>query len=248
MAEVDAEHAEKARRVRETLNDLVETLQRIPVPGSRPHYTPADKAAGLTLLDLSLRMEHVHRVTEELTLVDSTHMRRSVAVDVDLRRVNSRQRAAVAVRPLGPLVATPDAGPDRDLAQPPAAMIWVPIARQSRSDHAAIDILNDRGEIVPRLTSSAVHRALVAGLNQLIRTEITASSKPSQGGWRRRELQSRWLIERAVAHCIDQVPRSGEVFGGPADADYIRAATERALALDLSDPDPEDTPGADGSL
>lgn len=170
---------------------LCAVVPLVPIPSARPAYERFDEAAGLTLLELSLRMDHVHRVTEELTFVDSTHMRRSVSVDVDLRRLSARQRNALRARPVGPL---PDTGPDGPVK------IWVPIARQSRGDLASVEIKDQTGDLTPRLTSDATRWALVAGLASFVKTQIIASGELRGDQF----LQARWLIEQAVAHYVER--------------------------------------------
>src|SRR3712207_9535084 len=57
-------------------HELLRWMERTAVPASRPDASAADEAAGLVILDLSLRLEHVSRVTDSLRVIDKSHVRR----------------------------------------------------------------------------------------------------------------------------------------------------------------------------
>src|SRR5437867_6028771 len=67
-----------------TLERLRSALWQTPIPTSPPPTDGQLEALGLNLLALALRLEHVDRMSEALTLADSTHMTRSVSIDVNL--------------------------------------------------------------------------------------------------------------------------------------------------------------------
>ena len=60
----------------------------IPLPGAPPLMTDAGAAIGLSFLDSALRLNHVRRLTERLSVVDHRVARRVTQVDVSLRPVS----------------------------------------------------------------------------------------------------------------------------------------------------------------
>jgi hypothetical protein len=197
---------------------LLDAIDSIPVPGEWLTYSHADEAAGLTLMELSLRMDYIHRVSENLTLVDSTHMHREVSIDLDMRKVTSRQRRALSIRPLGPMVnrsfrtdapsgtttSTPaaedtEATPEQESGR----LIWVPIARHSRGDLASVEVRNGKDEVMVRLSDDAIKAALSGGLTRLFKAQLTTRLRSdSSHGLTPADLLSRYLFERAIAHCV----------------------------------------------
>src|SRR5215207_5168020 len=80
-----------------SLDDLRTLIQALPLPTAPPTFPQKDAALGLALMDLSLRLDHVSRLAEHLTLVDRGHMARSVSVDVDLDAISGVQRESLMV-------------------------------------------------------------------------------------------------------------------------------------------------------
>jgi hypothetical protein len=195
---------------------LTSAIRTLPIPGERPSYAHPDEATGLAFFELSLRMDHVRRVSENLALVDSTHMRREVSIDLDLRQITSRQRRALSIRPLGPMVnrtvrpvQTPEDSRGRfpDLGSVPdqgvGRLIWVPIARQSRGDLTAVDVRDGQDYVVMRMSTHATQRALTSGLTRLVKTRLSAGRQGAPPDRTDLGLLSRWLFEHAIAKCIE---------------------------------------------
>src|ERR1700754_779036 len=134
------------------LRALVETL---PVPSAPPTYTQREAALGLALMDLSLRLEHVPRVAEHLTLIDRGHMTRSVSVDVDLHAIAGAQRRRI--------MAPTEPG---DARRGPA--LWIPVSRYSRSDLAPVVLKDSAGAVVPRFTPRDANRVTAAAFVRLL--------------------------------------------------------------------------------
>ena len=213
---------------------LLDLVRILPIPNARPAFSRDDEAAGLTLLDLGLRMDHVQRVTEALSLIDRTHLRRAMALDVDLRTLTTRQRAALAVRPLGTLE-----GPGGD------DLLWLPVGWQNREHLAPVVIHDQNGAVVPRLTGEATWAVLAAGLTRLLRNQVAARQlalDPGAGSVAP-GLQARWLIERAIVVLVERgataawgrmadlaVPDADAPFDDPADGDPTGADAEPARA------------------
>jgi hypothetical protein len=196
---------------------LRELIEIVPVPSSRSVWTRANELAGLTILDVALRLDHVHRVTERLTLIDRGHMSRELSLDVDLRRLTQRERHALAVHRVPQEVSNvsnlSDARPSipadtshlsaSTSQKPDAKFLWLPIARHSRHDLSPIDIHNERNEVVPRLTTETVSEVMIAGLIRLLQLQIDAQAtmeeKSSQSS---HSTRARWLVERAIAYLV----------------------------------------------
>jgi hypothetical protein len=215
---------------------LVDAVRVVPVPHARPRFDRRDEITGLTLLELSLRLDHVRRISEHLHLVDRGHLSRSVAVDVDLRALTRRQRDALAVRRDG----HPAPAPVEDADDAPAERLWVPIARFSRDDLAPVVVADGSGAVAPRLTTHVTTRALTAGMTRLLRQRVTAQAAAAQHRQPEELLghRSRWLIEQAMAQVIEhgargwsdmpsRMPPPPQDTGSVAELGRIR---ERALA------------------
>src|SRR3954451_10549269 len=107
-----------------TLERLRSALWQTPIPTSPPTDNGYQEALGLNLLALALRLEHVDRMSEALTLADSTHMARSVSIDINMTVLTPEQISALRSDPRG--------------VEPHPAAVWLPVARQSRTDLAPV--------------------------------------------------------------------------------------------------------------
>src|SRR5262249_15237710 len=117
-----------------SLDDLRALIQALPVPTAPPTFPQKDAALGLALMDLSLRLDHVPRLAEHLTLLDRGHMTRSVSVDVDLGAISGVQRDSLMV----PAETAPGGhGPS----------LWVPVSRYSRGDLAPVVVKESTGQV-----------------------------------------------------------------------------------------------------
>lgn len=167
-------------------------LRHTPIPSSPPPHDSYLEALGLNLLALALRLEHIDRMSESLTLADSTHMTRSVAIDVDLGALTPDQRRALRTDPTG-------------TGEPTA--VWLPIARHARTDLAPMLVRNGADQVVPRATVAETGRALSHGMAKAFRMFL--DSAPRRAGTRtlhdtlHTHNRSRWLIEATIAGLID---------------------------------------------
>src|SRR5690242_6127508 len=80
-----------------SLGDLRALIQALPVPTAPPAFPQKEAALGLALMDLSLRLDHILRLSEHLTLLDRGHMTRSISVDIDLEAISGIQRESLLV-------------------------------------------------------------------------------------------------------------------------------------------------------
>ncbi len=173
------------------LESLVDALWRCPIPSapSPPHI--GREGFGLTLLALALRLEHVGRISETLSLVDSTHMARSVTVDVDRGALTEEQRAAVRVGDGGALC--------------------VPIARLPRRDLAAVVVRDAAGRVLPRSTRVELPLSLAEGLHRAFEMLLDADPRVDQHGSALHRIRtgmnrSRWLIRTAITSMVESGP------------------------------------------
>lgn len=191
-----------------SLADLRALIHALPVPTAPPTFPQKEAALGLALMDLSLRLDHVPRLSEHLTLVDRGHMARSVSVDVDLDAISGVQRDSLLVP------AEPAAGR--------GASLWVPVSRYSRRDLAPVIVKESTGEVVPRFTHRDSNRVTAAALVRLLSMLLDAHKDvtvPDTVVHKLRDThqRSRWLIEAAITELVTVGSPAGERLRTPVD-------------------------------
>ncbi|MEV4317699.1 hypothetical protein [Actinocrispum sp. NPDC049592] len=209
-----------------TLERLRSALWQTPIPTSPPTANAYQEALGLNLLALALRLEHVDRMSEALTLADSTHMTRSVSIDVNLTVLTPDQKQA--------LRSDPD-----NTKQPKA--VWLPVARQARTDQAPVVVRDSSGGVMPRATHQETARALTHGMSKAFRMFLEADPRATDPhetlyGIRHGLHRSRWLIQATIANLIDNgghhwdLPADHARRNRKTDSESIRERAEEALA------------------
>jgi hypothetical protein len=173
---------------------LQHAIMSVPVPGAPPRQFSA-AAIGLSFLDSALRLNHVRRLTERLTITDHRVARRITEIDISLRMLDSGQRhAATLSRELR------NAGPRRGGSR--ADRIWVPVARISRQSAAPVEVFDAAGSRLPRLTQYEASRLLASGLFRLLRGILDSlpSATPESDLHRflHRAHESEWLVQHAI--------------------------------------------------
>ena len=109
-------------------------IMSVPVPGAPPRQNAVGAAIGLSFLDSALRLNHIRRLSETLTVTDHRVARRTTEIDVSLAMLDEGQRrATVLSRDLRSASRSEDddPGPDR---------VWVPVARIARRSTAPVTI------------------------------------------------------------------------------------------------------------
>ena len=241
------------------LQRLIDVIWSVPAPTGPPPLARDDQAFGLALLDLSLRLQHVSRMTERLRLVDPGHLDRSIGLDLDLSVLTRAQVDTLQPRPgEGGLVA------GAALARP---VVWVPIARHRRQDVSPVLVRDATGAVLPRLTHHEVGTRVSAGLIRLFRLLLATTPESTLEGHplhdlRHRQNRSRWLIEHAIQRLVDSgasshlrdvtalagganlapVPRGATLEASRArtretDSYAIRSHADRALRVLFGDPE-----------
>lgn len=210
---------------------LAHAIMSIPVPGAPPRLPEDGAAIGLSFLDSALRLNHVRRLTERLTLVDHRVARRVTEIDVSLRMLDGSQRRASALsqelrgrEPDG----TPTAGP---------RAIWVPVARISRTSTAPVDIRDAAGDRLPRLTEHETSTLLASGLYRLLRGILDSLPDAAADTELMRLLsrahEAEWLIQVAMERLLTERrrPEPAPARNPPEGTVEGQGARLRSLAL-----------------
>lgn len=208
-----------------TLDRLRSALWQTPIPTSPLPHNSYQEALGLNLLALALRLEHVDRMTEALTLVDSTHMTRSVSIDINLTVLTPDQLQALRTDP--------------NATKAPET-VWLPVARQARTDQAPVVVRDATNVVLPRATHAETSSALIQGMSKAFRMFLEADPRTADPdeplyGIRHGLHRSRWLIQAAIANMIDkgvQPPRTPADHAprrGATDSESIRERAEQAI-------------------
>lgn len=207
-------------------------LRTTPIPTAPPPHDAYQEALGLNLLALGLRLEHVDRMSEALTLADSTHMARTVSVDINMNVLTDDQKWALRTDP----------GTEEPTS------VWLPVSRQARDDQASFVVRDGAGNVVPRTTQVENGRALTHGLCRAFRMFLTSDRRTENPkellhGIKHSLNRSRWLIEATIAAMvtngrptIGRLPPPPADSGRPTDSDTIREKAATAVTQ-LFEPD-----------
>jgi len=213
---------------------LQHTIMSVPVPGAPPRQSGAGAAIGLSFLDVALRLNHVRRLTERLTITDHRVARRITEIDVSLRMLDSGQRRAAALsRELR------SAGPPEDGRR--VDPIWVPVARISRQSAAPVEVRDAAGARLPRLTQYEASRLLASGLFRLLRGILDSLPAATPGSDLHRFLhrahESEWLVQQAIDILMTERHRPESVLPRPPAKGVVegQGARYRSLALSVLD-------------
>jgi hypothetical protein len=178
---------------------LREAISTVPVPGAPPRLSRDGAVAGLAFLDAALRLNHVRRLTERLSVVEHRIARRTTEVDISLNMLDRGQTAAAKLfqQLASHTAADADSKPVGDNT------IWVPVARISRKTAEPIDIRDASGTKVPRLTQYETARLMASGLYRLLRESLTGHPHSSNPDTDLNHIifkihEPRWLIQAAL--------------------------------------------------
>lgn len=200
-------------------------LRTTPIPTAPSPHDGYQEALGLNLLALGLRLEHVDRMSEELTLADSTHMARAVSIDINMNVLTAEQKWALRTDP--------------GSEQPRS--VWLPVSRHSRTAQASFVVRDAAGNVLPRATQVETARALIHGLCRAFRMFLTSDRRTEDPkellhGIRHSLNRSRWLVEATIAAMVTGGrPRLGTLppppadSGRPTDSDSIREKAATAV-------------------
>jgi hypothetical protein len=216
------------------LAQFLSALRQTPIPTSPPPHDSYQETLGLNLLALALRLEHIDRMSESLTLADSTHMARSVSIDINMNVLTPAQLHALRSDPA---------------QETRPASVWIPVARQSRTDLAPVVVHNAASEVVPRLTQVETAHALIHGMSKAFRMFLNSDQRTEDPDELLHDIRhglnrSRRLIDATIANMIDTGGRHPSPVPGRSarhratDSDSIRDKAARAV----EDLFPDDSP------
>lgn len=198
------------------MDSLQHAIGTIPIPGAPPRLSHAGAAIGLALMDTSLRLNHVRRLTERLTVVDHGSARRITEVDVGLKLLDEGQRQATGE--LDALLGKEHGVRTGGRAQ---RSLWVPLARLPRRDVSPVDVYDSDGQKLPRLTQQEASRLLASGLYLLLRgilagDEHARSAKHELNTFLYQVHEPRWLVQQALLTLLTERNHPEEEFVLPA--------------------------------
>ena len=211
-------------------------IMSVPVPGAPPHQNAVGAAIGLSFLDSALRLNHIRRVNETLTVTDHRVARRTTEIDISLAMLDEGQRRAmVASRDLRG-AGRPGGDGDRRSDE-----VWVPVARVDRRSSAPVMIWDPSGARLPRLTQNESGRLLAAGLFCLLRGILDSLPGTTTDSelhlLLHRVPEAEWLLQHAVDVMVTERhrPPAGASREPAAGVVAGQGARYRSLALAVLD-------------
>ena len=191
---------------------LREAISNVPVPGAPPRLSHDGAVVGLAFLDIALRLNHVRRLSERLSLVEHRIARRTTEIDISLNMLDSGQSAAAKI--FNQLVGHHLTEADRE----PVAddTLWVPVARIARRSAEPVDVRDASGRKVPRLTQYETSRLLASGMYRLLRESLSSHPDSSTKDCNlnlilRKVHEPRWLIQAALLTLFTERNRPDEI-------------------------------------
>jgi len=215
---------------------LRQAIASVAVPGAPPRQNAVGAAIGLSFLDSALRLNHIQRLSETLTVTDHRTARRTTEIDVSLAMLDEGQRRAAALsRELRS--ASRAGGPDH----PVPDEVWVPVARIDRRSTAPVTIWDTSGARMPRLTQQECGRLLAAGLFRLLRGILDslpgAAADSDLHLLLHRVPEAEWLLQYAIDVLVTERHRPPAEPPRPRATGVVagQGARYRAIALAVLD-------------
>ena len=215
---------------------LRHAIASVAVPGAPPRQNAVGAAIGLSFLDSALRLNHIQRLSETLTVTDHRTARRTTEIDVSLAMLDEGQRRAAALsRELRS--ASRAGGPDH----PVPDEVWVPVARIDRRSTAPVTIWDTSGARMPRLTQQECGRLLAAGLFRLLRGILDslpgAAADSDLHLLLHRVPEAEWLLQHAIDVLVTERHRPPAEPPRPRATGVVagQGARYRAIALAVLD-------------
>jgi hypothetical protein len=194
---------------------LRETIAGLPLPGAPPRLSFDGAAVALSFLDTTLRLNHVRRLTERLSVVEHRAATRATEVDISTSMLDKSQLEASAL--LHDL-RTSARAPGRPAVR--SQDIWVPVTRISKRSVAPVDVFDAGGGKLPRLTQHETSQLLASGLYYLLRNVLQdhLNLDPSGRSPVRKLLheahEARWLLQWGLVTLLGERtrPAAGPTF------------------------------------
>jgi len=203
--------------------------------GPTAGYT-AGASIGLSFLSSSIKLNHVRRLTDRLHLSQHGWVSKSTELDIYLGGLDPSQIAASndynrlrTKRPIGNETAS---------IQNP---LWLPVSRLPATSTSPVEVFDEAGTRIPRLTQFETYRLLSAGLYSLARsllaTEARRDPKSKASDFLHKMDESRWLLQSAIFSLLTStgLPNpAGEYVPTPGTVPNL-AADQRQFTLDVLD-------------
>lgn len=185
-------------------DSLLEAIRTVPLPGAPPRLSLDGAAVGLSFLESGLRLNHVRRLTERITITEHRVASRTTEVDISLGMLDEGQKAAAAI--YQNLTSHEKQGQPRlgggPKAELPTPSTWIPVARISRTSAAPVDVHDAAGRKLPKLTQFETSRLLASGMYRLLRGILTgfadARKETELSRLLYKDHEPRWLIQAAL--------------------------------------------------
>jgi hypothetical protein len=198
------------------IESLKEAIRTIPIPGAPPPLSREAAAIGLAFLDMSLRQNHIRRLTERLTLTEHRAATSTTEVDIRLSLLDTGQREASA---LFQRLTSRSTGIDVESAEERPS-VWVPITRMSRRSVSPVEVVDSAWSKLSRLTQFETSGLLASGLYRLLRGILYSSPESREQTALGRFLfqmdESRWLVQAALTTLLTERSRPTKPFQQPS--------------------------------
>jgi hypothetical protein len=211
-------------------------IMSVPAPGAPPRQNAVGAAIGLSFLDSALRLNHIRRVSETLTVTDHRVARRTTEIDISLAMLDEGQRRAMVLS--RDLRSASRPGNDGDQS---SDEVWVPVARVARRSTAPVIIWDPSGARLPRLTQNECGRLLAAGLFRLLRGILDSLPGTTTDSelhlLLHRVPEAEWLLQHAIEILVTERLRPSAGPPRPREAGVVagQGARYRAIALAVLD-------------
>ncbi len=134
----------------DSLSILREAISTVPIPAAPPRLSRDGATIGLGFLDAALRLNHVRRLTERLTITQHRIAQRTTEVDISINMLTDTQLEAASM--LQALASHSSSSPWADHNE---TTVWVPVARLSRTNVGPIEVHDESGRRLPPLAMPA---------------------------------------------------------------------------------------------
>jgi len=213
---------------------LRHAIMSVSVPGAPPRQNTVGAAIGLSFLDSALRLNHIRRLSETLTVTDHRVARRTTEIDISLAMLDEGQRrATMQSREL----RNGSRREDRDSGD----RVWVPVARIARRSTAPVVIWDPTGARLPRLTQSECGRLLASGLFRLLHGILDSLPGTTTDSelhlLLHRVPEAEWLLQHAIDVLVTERHRPPSESPRPRAEGVVagQGARYRSIALAVLD-------------
>lgn len=218
---------------------LREAIATIPVPAAPPRLSMDGASVGLGFLDAALRLNHVRRLTERLTVTQHRLAQRSTEVDISINMLTNTQLQAASTFQTLARHSSFDPMPESQSD----ATVWVPVARLSRTSVGPVEVHDSSGSRLPRLTQYETSRLIASGLYRLLRGILVSIPEARDADSELCKLlfrvhEPRWLLQSAILTVLTEGSKPQTEIETGGYEDRIRDAMAdpyRKIALSVID-------------